>query len=154
VPKLTRDQRREAIVQPVAGRIESMLVQELLNATDEETEDLPVMQHALMRCWHQATTGATSDPKIELTLSHYNRIGGIEKALSNHADEIYHELLESAGKNRDDVATATEYLFRALTAIDFCATRPASPGILPAPLPPPCEHWPAFEPRPQHTVRS
>jgi tetratricopeptide (TPR) repeat protein len=115
VPKLTRDQRREAIVQPVAGRIEPGLVQELLNATDEEADDLPVMQHALMRCWRQAATRATRKKKVKLTLEAYNRIGGIEKALSNHADEIYGELTDGEQTHR---ANAIEYLFRALTAID------------------------------------
>jgi tetratricopeptide (TPR) repeat protein/WD40 repeat protein len=115
VPKLTRDQRRSAIVQPVAGRIEPELVQELLNATDEEADDLPVMQHALMRCWRQAAGGPTSDPKPELTLGDYDRIGGIEKALSNHADEIYRELTEG---EQTDRTNTIEYLFRALTAID------------------------------------
>jgi tetratricopeptide (TPR) repeat protein len=118
VPKLTRDQRREAIVQPTERRkshIEPELVQELLNATDDEAEDLPVMQHALMRCWRQAATGATSKKKVKLTLEDYNRIGGIEKALSNHADEIYGELTAGEQTHR---ANAIEYLFRALTAID------------------------------------
>ncbi len=50
IPRLTREQRREAIVAPVevAGRrIEPRLVQRLLNDGDNNPDQLLVLQHAL-----------------------------------------------------------------------------------------------------------
>nr|NIP95305.1 hypothetical protein [Akkermansiaceae bacterium] len=54
VPRMTWDQCREAIEGPVGvggGEIAPRLVDRLLNDVGEETEQLPVLQHALMRMW-------------------------------------------------------------------------------------------------------
>ncbi len=54
VPRLTRDQRREAIVSPTilaGGAIAPRLVDLLLNENIDTRDDLPILQHLLMRCW-------------------------------------------------------------------------------------------------------
>jgi hypothetical protein len=120
VPRMTRDQRREAIVKPVAGQIEPSLVQELLNATDVEQDDLPLMQHALMRTWHKRSGVARKNGKpAALSLGTYGNIGGIELALSNHADELYGELLAAQPHRSAELSRVVEYMFRALTAVDL-----------------------------------
>ena len=53
VPRLTREQRKEAIEAPL-GRVEIApnLVQRLLNDAGDEPDQLPILQHALMRTWN------------------------------------------------------------------------------------------------------
>jgi energy-coupling factor transporter ATP-binding protein EcfA2 len=56
-PRLTREQRREAILRPIElakGSIAPALLQRLLNDVGNEPDQLPVMQHALMRLWRSA----------------------------------------------------------------------------------------------------
>jgi WD40 repeat protein len=97
-PRLNRKQLRLAIEGPAkvhGGQIESNLTNLLLNKMDifEEKsgrEQLPVLQHALMRMWHLAK--AENPNKIILTKEHYVEIGELTHALSQHADEIYNEL--------------------------------------------------------------
>ena len=53
-PRLTREERREAIEAPALvfdGRVDPALVNRLLNDMDAGPDQLPLMQHALMRLW-------------------------------------------------------------------------------------------------------
>ncbi|WP_052954523.1 ATP-binding protein [Microvirga vignae] len=132
VPQLTREQRRAAIEGPIAkagGMIDPALVQRLLNDGGDEPDQLPVMQHTLMRLWQRAssmtaaqgaaaTASGTSsalqpfDPR--LTLNDYDSIGGLDQALSRHADEVLSELENSdAG-----IRLCVKRTFQALTEVD------------------------------------
>jgi hypothetical protein len=54
VPRLTRQQRREAIEGPIrlyGSSIEHSFLDHLLNTSDETTDQLPVLQHVMMRTW-------------------------------------------------------------------------------------------------------
>src|SRR4029077_15671407 len=54
VPQMTRDEVRLAITGPVAvggGAIAPRLVPRLLNELGDDQDQLPVLQHALMRTW-------------------------------------------------------------------------------------------------------
>ena len=54
IPQLTREQKRKAIEGPVAvggGEISSRLVQQLLNDLGDNPDQLPILQHSLMRTW-------------------------------------------------------------------------------------------------------
>ncbi len=108
VPKLTREQRKEAIVGPVKLRgfdIASRLVQRLLNDVSDDFDDLPVMQHALSRTWTEwADTCQGSRP---IDLHDYEAIGTSKDALSRHADEAFGSL--------PTLAPVIEKVFRALT---------------------------------------
>jgi WD40 repeat protein len=87
-PRLSRDQLYDAIVTPArvfGGDIDPVLVNQLLNDAGNDFDQLPLLQHALMRMWR------LSDKKY-LTLDDYERIGGFNHALSKHADEAYAEL--------------------------------------------------------------
>ena len=63
------------------------------------------MQHLLMRMWTEASEGIGP---IVLTRELCNRLGGIENALSNHADEA----LEEA--DHADLGKVAEALFKCL----------------------------------------
>ena len=71
VPSLTRDQREEAIRGPIGraeGRITDDLVEWLLNDSSEEHDQLPVLQHALMRTWQLARQSGRRELTLDLYL--------------------------------------------------------------------------------------
>ena len=105
IPRLNRDQLAQAITGPIAvagSRIAPSLVQQLLNDVGDDPDQLPVLQHVLMRMWD--CRGQTD----MLTLEHYKTVKGMQEALSDHADEAFHEL----GPAHQRVA---EQVFRCLT---------------------------------------
>ena len=96
IPQMSRDQRRQAIEAPVAvgrGRIAPRLVQELLNDVEDDPDQLPIIQHALMRTWAYWTDNRSIDEPVDI--KHYEAIGTIRLALSQHANEIYDELSDA-----------------------------------------------------------
>lgn len=109
VPRMTRDQLRSAITGPIAvagGSITPRLVSRLLNDYGDDSDQLPVLQHALMRTWEfWSRRHAKGEP---IDIAHYEAVGGMKEALSLHAEEAYREA-ESIG------AKITERLFKALT---------------------------------------
>ena len=61
VPGMTRDQREDVIRKPLelaGAEIDPDVVQRALNATNEEPDQLPILQHAMMRCWERAFTAS------------------------------------------------------------------------------------------------
>ena len=117
IPRLTREQMREVIEGPVAlcqAHITTRLVNHLLNDIGDRQDQLPILQHALMRTWDYwkakcrmqnaessnaaAPTSATAPTANAATISpsidlpHYEAVGGLEHALSLHADEAFGEL--------------------------------------------------------------
>jgi len=87
VPRLTRAQRREAIEGPIrlaGGRIAQRLVDRLLNENLDTRDDLPILQHLLMRVWDAWSERPDAGP---MDLEHYDRVHGIHRALDWHAQE-------------------------------------------------------------------
>uniref|UniRef100_UPI0039C62CDB nSTAND1 domain-containing NTPase n=1 Tax=Scytonema sp. PCC 10023 TaxID=1680591 RepID=UPI0039C62CDB len=106
IPRLTRDQLQAAITGPVGvgnAQITPRLVNRLLNDVGDNPDQLPILQHALMRAWNYHKIGEPID------LHHYEAIGGMDKALSQHADEIYNQLPD------DRCQKIAEKLFKCLT---------------------------------------
>jgi tetratricopeptide (TPR) repeat protein/energy-coupling factor transporter ATP-binding protein EcfA2 len=114
VPNLTRGQLVDAIREPIlkaGATIEPELVERLLNDCDDELDQLPVLQHCLMRLWDQAGAAtAKQGGGRRLTRQTYDDVGRMAEALSRHADEV---LGQCAGKE-----LAVEQAFRALSEID------------------------------------
>gem|GEM_PF-2508101 len=93
IPRMTRDERRQAIVGPIAvagGEIGEPLVNQLLNDVGENPAQLPILQHALMRMWDFAYGSSAKNGGLQL--KHYEKIGRMTGALSQHANEAYDEL--------------------------------------------------------------
>ncbi|HEV7473456.1 MAG TPA: hypothetical protein VGN90_05355 [Pyrinomonadaceae bacterium] len=108
IPRMTRDERREAISGPVAvgqGVISEPLISQLLNDVGDNPDQLPIMQHALMRTWDHWLSHRNGRP---MDIPDYNAIGGMAEALSRHADEAYAELSDSQ-------KAIAEKLFKGLT---------------------------------------
>ena len=110
VPRMTWDQLQAAIEMPVraAGAdIQPALVTRLLNDLGDNPDQLPVLQHALMRTWDLRPE---SDEPFVLTLEDLARTGGLDNALSEHGDAVLGTLDE-----RDRLAT--EKLFKCVTEL-------------------------------------
>ncbi len=106
VPRLTREMRREIVEAPVSlfdASITTKLVERLLedsddecrfDGTEEEPDQLPVLQHALMRTWDhwhasiEGTAGShlSSDVVRPIDETDYEAIGTLRSALSNDAN--------------------------------------------------------------------
>ena len=109
IPRLTREQRREAIRGPIKMRgaeITPQLVNQLLNDMGDSPDELPILQHALMRTWDNWSANHKDDEPIDI--SHYDAVGRMAQALSLHADEAYDSL-------PDGSRVLTENIFRCLT---------------------------------------
>ncbi len=110
IPRLSRDQMQEAIQGPVrvsGGEISGRLLQRLLNDVGDDQDQLPVLQHALMRTW--ALWAGDHQETEPLDLRHYDKTGGMQQALSHHADEVFDQLPS------DRHRALAEKLFKALT---------------------------------------
>ncbi len=93
IPRMNRDDFQKAITGPIAvggGKITDQLVQLLLNEMGNNPDELPILQHSLMRTWDYWMYN--SDGTNPLSLVEYEAIGRLERALSNHANEAYDEL--------------------------------------------------------------
>ncbi|HTH56269.1 MAG TPA: hypothetical protein VL728_09500 [Cyclobacteriaceae bacterium] len=110
IPQMTRDQKRRAIEGPVAvgnAKVAPRLVQQLLNDLGDNPDQLPILQHALMRTWsYWSKYRDYEDEPVDL--KHYEAIGTMSEALSMHANEAYDELDE-------DQKRICEVLFKAIT---------------------------------------
>jgi energy-coupling factor transporter ATP-binding protein EcfA2 len=133
IPRLTRDQLREVISGPVAladGEIAPRLVTQLLNDIGDNQDELPVLQHLMMRIWNESKnpqlnidveTGEKTVVTPHREIHHgkaidiccYQAVGGMSNALSHHADEAYSELPDD--RHRE----VAEKLFKALTEKGF-----------------------------------
>jgi WD40 repeat protein len=93
IPHMTRENYRTVITGPVkyaGATIEDELLENLLNDVGDRTDQLPVLQHALMRTW---TYWQEADqPDRPLGMSDYDAVGRMVNAMSRHADEAYDEL--------------------------------------------------------------
>ncbi|MEQ9229839.1 MAG: High-affnity carbon uptake protein Hat/HatR, partial [Cyclobacteriaceae bacterium] len=108
IPQMTRDQKRVAIEGPVAvggGRIAPRLTQQLLNDVGDNPDQLPILQHSLMRTW--AFWTENRKPEEPMDLRHYNAIGTLREALSLHANEAF----DSLSKREQEIC---ETMFKAL----------------------------------------
>ena len=110
IPRMSRDERQSAIVGPIAvgeGSISAPLVSRLLNDVGDNPDQLPILQHALMRTWdYWATHRLNGDP---IDLDDYTAIGTMTEALSRHADEAFNGLPDERSR------LIAEKLFKRLT---------------------------------------
>jgi len=124
VPRLTREQRRQAIEGPLGrARISSSLVERILNDAGDEPDQLPILQHSLMRTWARWNSVAPDNTR-PISDEDYEAIGRFSGALNQHADELL----------KTPAATATpgfvEIIFRRLTALGRNNRERRDPALL------------------------
>ncbi|MFA6261691.1 MAG: hypothetical protein WC760_09495 [Bacteroidia bacterium] len=96
IPRMKMEELQLSITGPVelAGqRISPRLVQQLLKDVGSHPDQLPILQHVLMRTWEVWKN--LNDATVPIDLVHYEATGKMDKALSNHAEEAMLELKTS-----------------------------------------------------------
>jgi len=109
IPHMTREDYRAVIEGPVkyaGATIDNDLVETLLNDVGDQTDQLPVLQHALMRTWSYWSESSHHDRPIGM--DDYDAVGKMSNAMSRHADEAFEELSPGA-------RTVCEVMFRTIT---------------------------------------
>ena len=112
IPRLTREQREQAIREPlvmvgtdVGIDIDDELVQRLLNDAGDGPDQLPALQHALMRLYEETPRG------VRLCLDRYSENMRAGRSLNFQAQNIYESLSAPLQK-------LAERVFRCLTTTD------------------------------------
>jgi WD40 repeat protein len=93
VPHMSKENYRAAIEGPVkyaGATIDQKLVETLLEDIGDQTDQLPVLQHALMRTW--AHWQELDEPDRAITFTDYDSVGTMSDAMSRHANEAFEEL--------------------------------------------------------------
>lgn len=110
IPRMSRAEMRAAITKPIAvsgATIAPRLVVRLLNEVGDAMDRLPVLQHALMRTWNAwARDHAQGEP---IDIRHYEAIGTMKAALSQHGEEAYNDLSSARARS------IAERLFKTIT---------------------------------------
>ena len=128
-PRMTRGQLKEAIVGPtqVFGfGIDPFVVNRILNEIGNDPDQLPVMQHLLMRLWRNARIqkdlgdfesvreeSIARSEGVRIEEEDYEAVGGIRDALKNHGSNV---LIHRFSKKERSIA---EYVLKAITTIDI-----------------------------------
>ncbi|WP_159788932.1 caspase family protein [Sodalinema gerasimenkoae] len=84
VPTLNASELKDAIRKPakkVGLEVEEGLVKQMIEDVQGSPGSLPLLQYTLTELWHQKMVG-------RLTLSDYNRLGGVKGALQKQADSF------------------------------------------------------------------
>jgi WD40 repeat protein len=123
VPHMTKDEQREVIERPVKRRqveIAPALVDHILADVGNNLDQLPVLQHALMRTWNHWAERRTGAEPIDVR--DYVAIGGMQ-ALDRHAGETYLALDEAQRR-------IARRMFQCLTRVDDNGRRLRRPAQL------------------------
>ncbi|WP_413168040.1 CHAT domain-containing protein [Capilliphycus salinus ALCB114379] len=94
-PKLLSSMKREELQQAIElpaqkldVQLEDQLTERILDDVGQEPGNLPLLEFALTRLWEK-------QKHRTLTHSAYSEIGGVKKAIANHAEQVYQKLTET-----------------------------------------------------------
>jgi WD40 repeat protein len=97
-PQLLSSMKREELqaaielpAQKLEVQLEPQLTQRILDDVGQEPGNLPLLEFALTRLWEKQINR-------ELTHQAYEEIGGVKKAIANHAEQVYQQLSEREKK--------------------------------------------------------
>ena len=97
-PQLVSSMSREELIAAIAlpaqkleVQLEAQLQERILDDVGLEPGNLPLLEFALTRLW-------SKQQNRTLTHQAYNEIGGVKKALANHAEQIYCQLSQTEQK--------------------------------------------------------
>jgi hypothetical protein len=115
--RMTRKDCERAIMKPAevfGGSIDRSLVVRMQNEIDPSVDQLPILQHAMMRLWAAAGQRLGIDPADthlprRIQAEDYDAIGGVREALANDAEEAF-AAVPAAQRG------VIESVFRSLTA--------------------------------------
>jgi WD40 repeat protein len=103
VPRMSGEDLRQSILEPIRARsreirVEKRLVLYLIDQIGSRPDQLPVLQHALMRTWeHWVKKIDRRDPGPperwpELTYQDFKDEGGFDDAMNRHAEDVFSRL--------------------------------------------------------------
>ncbi len=126
LPRMDKTALMRSIREPArlfGGEVDIDLAMRLIDESQNEVDALPLVQHCLMRQWHRrssepadaSTSADKSAPFPVLTVAGYE---GLQRLLSDHADEVLAQLIGQYADSDGDVEAVTEIVFRAITEID------------------------------------
>jgi uncharacterized RDD family membrane protein YckC len=110
VPRLTREERREAIGEPIRvaqSDLSPVLLTRLVNDVGDNPDQLSILQHAVNRTW--SWWQQVEDGLGILSLEQYESVGTMAHALDRHAEEAFANLKTPRQQ------LICEKVFRALT---------------------------------------
>ncbi len=110
IPRMKVEELKKVIISPIkatGATIDPELVTRMISDMGEDFDDLPILQHNLMRTWDNWVEDC--DPNLAIGLKHYETVGGIKKSLSLHAEEAFN------GLDTREKQIVCERLFRALS---------------------------------------
>lgn len=108
VPRLRWQEIREVIANPIKlfnQEINPGLLDMLTNDSDKELDQLPVLQHCMMRTYQNWINDGKAG---QIDFKHYNKTDGLAGAISQHAYEVFEKLSNTQKK-------VAEYMFRCIT---------------------------------------
>jgi WD40 repeat protein len=108
-PRLGPEEMARAIAGPArvfGGDVDSGLVAALIAGVGGNSDQLPVLQHALARMWREAERANPDCPRIDGSTA--ESVGGVTAALNQHAEEVF-------GALAPERQALAEILFRAVT---------------------------------------
>lgn len=106
VQRMNRQELQEVILEPaerVELEIDGDLVEQMIADVSDSPGDLALLQYTLTQLWENSSLNL-------LTISDYSRLGGVQKALGNHADTVYSSLSPEEKK-------AARWIFLELTRL-------------------------------------
>jgi WD40 repeat protein len=109
VPELDTENYRRAIEGPVinsGAKIEPQLVSAILGDLGGRPDQLPALQHAMMRTWTHWQR--MDEPGRPINIGDYEYAGKLKSAMSDHANQVYEELSVRGKK-------ICEVMFKAIT---------------------------------------
>jgi WD40 repeat protein len=112
VPRMNQEERKIAITGPInaaGSSVTDELLSRLLDDVGDDPDQLPILQHAMMRTWDYYTLNRIGEQPIGL--EHYLAIGSMKEALSVHLEELYADLKDPKSQYQ------AEKMFKALTDI-------------------------------------
>ncbi|MBW4446485.1 MAG: CHAT domain-containing protein [Spirirestis rafaelensis WJT71-NPBG6] len=102
-PQLLSSMKREELkaaialpAQKLEVQLEGQLTQRILDDVGQEPGNLPLLEFALTRLWEKQQNRV-------LTHQAYDEIGGVKKAIANHAELVYQQLNESQQKQAERI---------------------------------------------------
>jgi energy-coupling factor transporter ATP-binding protein EcfA2 len=101
VTPMDAEELQEAITKPaeqLGVDVQPELVTQMIRDVEHSPGSLPLLQYTLQQLWEQRTVNL-------LTISAYNRLGGIQRTLKDHADATYNSL------KTDEEKAIARYIF-------------------------------------------
>lgn len=113
IPKLSRAQYRDAITGPLERHsinIASNVVSQLLNEIEDDPDQLPILQHALMLTFEEWKNGG--DINVTIDINHFQNSGGMLHGIDAHCNRILEELIN------EGLSQQVRIVFQRLTEIN------------------------------------